>query len=161
MALTVSIEAPPGTTVTDYEFQPGELISVKCTDHEVVDFADQEVDIIITFADGSQALNERGTLSIWSGNFSARFTLPETITQGTITVTLTTGGSQTNQVLEIGVGTIGTNPKPPKVAASWVTALESSLKWVAIGAGVIAVIWIASKALPDVSKSLAKGAVKK
>jgi hypothetical protein len=157
MALSCSIEAPPGTTVQNYQFQPGELISVKCTDHQVVDFLDQQIDIIIVFADGSQSLNSVGTLSVWSGNYSARFILPQTVTTGIITVTLTTGHTQTKVVLNIGIGEPGINPTPPNPPpGDLIQTSETVLKWVAIGAGVIAVAWLAAKVIPSMIQSVPK-----
>jgi len=71
------------------------------------------VETIIIAGEGFQAITASGDLSVWSGNDSFDFTLPNVVTKATITATYTTGFSQVQQVLDIGIGEQSTTPKPP------------------------------------------------
>jgi len=90
------------------------------------------VETIIIAGEGFQALTASGDLSVWSGNDSFDFTLPNVVTKATITATYTTGFSQVQQVLDIGIGEQNATPKPPSGPTGLFSNFESNLKWIAI-----------------------------
>ena len=55
MGMNATIESPRGTTVSNYQFQPGQTIYVKVSDATTFFAMGSEADVIISFADGSQA----------------------------------------------------------------------------------------------------------
>ena len=155
MPLNVTIEKPAGNTVYDYQFMPGDQIRVKVSDAETFFAMGASADVIIIFADGSQSLHASHNLD-WVGNASFDFILPSSNTTGTITVTLTSIAKQAQQILHIGIGEPGLNPTPPPADQNLITEIETILKWVAIGAGVVGVAYLASKALPSITEGIAK-----
>jgi hypothetical protein len=155
MGMNATIESPRGTTVSNYQFQPRQTIYVKVSDATTFFAMGSEADVIISFADGSQALHQSHSLD-FVANYTFTFVLPNTVTTGTINVTLNGIGAQENKELDIGVGTTGVTPKPPAPPDTLFSNVETVLKWVAIGAGVIAVAWLASKVVPSMIQSTKK-----
>ena len=115
-----------------------------------------QVETIIIAGEGFQAITASGDLSVWSGNASFDFTLPNVVTKATITATYTTGFSQVQQVLDIGIGEQNATPKPPSGPTGLFSNFESSLKWIAIGVAAIGLIYVLSKAAPSIASGLAK-----
>ena len=114
------------------------------------------METIIISGECFQAITASGDLSVWSGNASFDFTLPNVVTKATITATYTTGFSQVQQVLDTGIGEQSTTPKPPSGPTDLFSNLESSLKWIAIGIAVVGLIYVLSKAAPSIASGLAK-----
>lgn len=56
--------------------------------------------------------------------------------------------------LNLAVGEAANLTTTPVQSSNIITQAETVLKWVAIGAGVIAVAWLASKAAPNVMKTM-------
>jgi hypothetical protein len=146
-----------GETLPSTQLQPGEVLGVKFSGlNDPFDTVVME----ITFDDTSLSpIHMTAAIYNWfSGDAQGWFTvpMPTIICKGTIKLyvqgpTGTTGPTQIN----IGIGEVAEPPVPPK-DDNLLTELETILKWTAIGAGVIAIVWVASKAAPGIASGISQ-----
>ena len=146
------IEYPVGSRTTQSEFPLGALIKVQVMGGPTSEPC--QMTIVYDNPDASPAYNEL-TLSLM-GNGWFVVQLPAVVTKGTIT-TSATGllGHSTNKI-NIGIGEVADPTDPLTNPSSLLTEIETILKWVAIGAGVVGVAYLASKALPSITEGIAK-----
>jgi hypothetical protein len=88
-----------------------------------------------------------------AGDANIPIQLPDIICKGVLKFWYEGFFSSPTVTLNLAVGEPANLTTTPIQAGNIITQAETVLKWVAIGAGVIAVAWIASKAAPSVMKS--------
>jgi hypothetical protein len=146
------LEYPIGSRTTKTQFDLGSTIKIQVTNGNA--FFNVQMTIVYDNPNISPAFNT-GTFSIM-GNEFFDVTLPNLVTKGKIIITeegYSIIPTLTNTI-NIGVGAPADVTKPPAVAGDIFTEIETVAKWVAIGAGVVAVAYLASKAAPSVIKAV-------
>jgi alanine dehydrogenase len=141
--MEVYLEYPVGSRTDNTQFDPGSTIKVQVLNGN----ANVACRMAITWSNPAVSpYFDEGTLT-FMGNGWFITNLPSVVTKGTISIQQG-GWFGTNPVLiNIGVGTIADVTKPP---TNTLNQLATMLKYTAIAAGVIAVIWVASKAAPGI-----------
>jgi hypothetical protein len=96
-----------------------------------------------------------GTLSL-AGDANIPIQLPDIVCKGVLKFWYEGFFSSPTVTLNLAVGEPANLTTTPVQSSNIITQAETVLKWVAIGAGVIAIIWIASKAAPSVASGISK-----
>ena len=153
-SIYVYFENPPGTQLQSTQFTPGQPlhISVQPRVLGVIDqFTRVTVDIHATSGSFPPILLDHATNI--NGNVAWDIVLPNTIAKAVCIVTVYDFiVGPTSISINIGIGTApDAQPGPPP---SFTQQLTNIIKWVAIGAGVVAVGYLVFKALPTVSTGI-------
>ena len=96
-----------------------------------------------------------GTLS-FAGDANIPIQLPDVVCKGVLKFWYEGFFSSPTVTLNLAVGEPANLTTTPVQSSNIITQTETVLKWVAIGAGVIAVAWIASKAAPSLASGLSR-----
>jgi hypothetical protein len=94
-----------------------------------------------------------GTLS-FAGDANIPIQLPDVVCKGVLKFWYEGFFSSPTVILNLAVGETANLTTTPVQSSNIITQAETVLKWVAIGFGVVAVAWIASKAAPSVMKTI-------
>lgn len=94
-----------------------------------------------------------GTLS-FAGDANIPIQLPDIVCRGVLKFWYEGFFSSPTVTLNLAVGETANLTTTPVQSSNIITQVETVIKWVAIGAGVIALAWIASKAAPSVMKTV-------
>ena len=158
MVKYVLYDGNTGAELPSTTLQPGEMLGVKFTG---LDDPFDTVVMHITF-DNNNVPNidmSAGIYNWLSGGAQGWFIvpMPSVVCKGQIKLYVQSPlGTTGPTTINIGIGAIASPPVTPTTNSNPLTTLQTTLKWVAIGAGIIAVVWIASKAVPSIASSLAK-----
>ena len=149
--MKIFIEYPVGNRVAGSEFPENSTIKVQVTNAN----AFFNVDLTITFENTNISPYYMQASVSAMGNAYFILTLPSEVSKGILTVTEEAFFPipAIKQSMNIGIGTPADETVPPE---GLMGQLQTILKWTAIGAGVIAVILIASKAMPSISEGYRK-----
>jgi len=144
--ISVVIESPPGQLVTSYQFEPGAIIRV-AADMPNAFINLTHVDVLIRAKNGEFVdMHRSGQVSNFTGYIAFDFQLPDVIAKAQVIVSATyTFGGTDVVIIEIGIGTVPTPSPIPKPSPDLLEQLSTILKYVAIGGGVIALVWALQK----------------
>lgn len=144
----VRFENPPGEELATRQFEPGQDLRIVVKPMGFLGipepFIECRIELFNSFA--PYYWDVRSNLF---GTAYVDLVLPDMITQATVKVTIFWIGSVEIVTIPIAIGTTPAPiPEPPG------GIIESTLKWVAIGAGMIALVYLASKAYPSVKRAV-------
>jgi hypothetical protein len=154
ITVKVYFQLPDGTDLATRQFDPGQALRILVQVRGVLGLPEPwlKITLDIHATSGTFApIYDEGSTSIL-GNYAFYISLPNTTAQADCIVTVyPVVGSGLQVITPIGIG-----EGPPPLPKPPATTLETVLKWVAIGGGVIAVAWMASKAAPSIKRGFAK-----
>lgn len=155
MSTTVYLENPPGTVLPTRQFEPGQELRIGGHVTGAAGLGEPGQSVVLDITGNFSPITLQTNTNFW-GDFWFDIVLPEVISQANIRIVVTFSFAGQDIVnIPIGIGVIpGPLPKPPPQGGEVVADI---LKWGAIAAGVVGVIYLASIAAPAVKKPWQQG----
>ena len=154
-AISTVFENPPGNVLNTRTFNPGQNLRIGA--HVITSQYLPNPFASITFEVlGISSPIYVETRTNWLGDAWVDIVLPYETTKAYVRITAYfIGGSPAIETIPIAIGNVSPDPLPPTEEGDVFTPIKpfgDTLKWVVIGAGVIALVYIFSKAAPSVSR---------
>ncbi len=151
---TVVLENPPGTPINTTQLEPGQALHVAVRVRSYLGGPPTgPVSVELTIYDSFAPIAAVKTTNLL-GNADFDVTIPNVISKATLRVVSTYSiMGQDIVIIPIGIGVAPEPPPVPEPPSNIFTTITKTIQWVAVGAGVVAVLYLASKAAPSIASS--------